>query len=417
MILVIEDDLNLRDTICDILEASGKEVTSAENGLQGLQIANSQNIDLVICDVKMPIMDGLETIRRFRETRKHALVPFFFLSAFSTMTELRAGMDLGADDYLTKPFEGSDLLDTVDRLLNKYEAAKDFCKIELNSNLDDVLKRTLNRIDSHDKSYLDSMRQAKMVQSAVLPDRVQIKEVFKQFGLFHAPKEVVSGDFYWVRNLEGKSLIALGDCTGHGFPAALMTMVCSNALSISVDLLGRKSPKDILTTANELIIDFMTSKNSLANHGMDVMLCLIDYKKNELTFSGAKRPLYYISDHLTIDPHPQDRLTIDKINAESLYRIKGGCYSIGYEDCAKDIQEYTIQFKKGDQMYLSSDGYSDQLGGFDNKRFMSKRFIKLIKKISHQTLRKQEEALENSFQTWKGDAEQTDDVSVFIVRF
>lgn len=416
MVLVIEDDVNLRETICDILEASGQVVTSASNGWEGLLIAKKQQVDLVICDVNMPIMDGLETIRRFRKSSKHAFIPFLFLSAFCTMEQLRKGMNLGADDYLTKPLECDELMNTVNRLLKKYSAVKDCYRTELNKRVEAVLKSSVETFQSKNQAYLDRMEQARMVQNAILPNRAQLKEVVNAFGLFHSPKEIVSGDFYWVKKVGGKSYVAVGDCTGHGYPGALMTMVCSNALSISVDVLGMKGPKDILNRANELIIDFMSTKNDLANHGMDIVLCCIDYTEMNVSFSGAKRPFIYIANRLNIDSIPHHKLMINNVNGESIYRIKGGAYSIGDEHCPEGIEEHTIKFRKGDLICLSTDGFCDQMGEAIDKKFMFNRFVNLLQLIRNKSMEEQEQELEKSFLKWKGESEQTDDVTVMMIR-
>ena len=231
-ILVIEDDTALQETICNLLELHAYQVEKASNGIEGLEIAKNKQLDLVICDINMPLMNGYETVKKFRELEQNIFIPFVFLSALSSMENLRAGMDLGADDFMAKPFENHILIKLIERLLNKYSGIK-----KREQGLRDVLENYKDEIRLKWIDYKDSMERAKMVQNAILPHPSELKNLFNEYGLFYAPKEIISGDFYWAKEVNGKKLIAVGDCTGHGVPAALMMMVCSNMMSICVDYL------------------------------------------------------------------------------------------------------------------------------------------------------------------------------------
>jgi DNA-binding response OmpR family regulator len=408
-ILIIEDDIALQETICDLLEMQDFQVDKASNGIEGLEIASNKELDLVICDVNMPLMNGYETVKRFRELENNIHVPFMFLSALSTMGDLRVGMDLGADDFMTKPFENNELLKIVNRLLSKYSKLKDR-ELKLLDALvmDDVYAH------SKLKDYEDSMERAKVVQSAILPNNIELDRLFKDYGLFHSPKEIVSGDFYWAREVDGKKLIAVGDCTGHGIPAALMTMVCSNMLSICVDHFNLKRPKEILDRVNDLVSDFMSSGNATLSDGMDVALCSIDYENNTMLFSGAKQPLYIISDHFktNISDHAKSIYS----NAY-LYKIKGGIGSIGFSAYQNDFEEHIIELNKGDQIYIASDGFCDQFGGRKDKKYKVRRFVDLIQKVHNKPMYDQEKEFKKSFLEWKGENEHTDDVTIFSLKF
>ncbi len=408
-ILIIEDDIALQETICELLEMKEFHVEKASNGIEGLEIASSKVLDLVICDVNMPLMNGYETVKKFRELEHNVHVPFMFLSALSTMGDLRVGMDLGADDFITKPFENNELLKIVNRLLSKYSKLKDR-EVRLLDALvtDDIYTH------SKLKSYEDSMERAKVVQSTIFPTRVELDRLFKEYGLFHSPKEIVSGDFYWARAIDGKKLIAVGDCTGHGIPAALMSMVCSNMLSICVDHFNLQRPKEILDRVNDLVSDFMSSGNVTLSDGMDIALCSIDYENNTMLFSGAKQPIYIISDHVKINISDHIKSIFD--NAY-FYKIKGGIGSIGFSDYENEIEEHIIELNKGDQVYITSDGFCDQFGGENDKKYKVKRFVDLIQKTYKKPMCDQEKEFENSFLEWKGENEHTDDVTIFSLKF
>lgn len=416
-ILVIENDLVLNETICDVLLTKGHEVQSASNGLDGLLLARKQQLDLVICDVNMPLMNGFETVKRFRASKRNSLTPFLFLSAMTGMEHLRRGMDLGADDYLTKPFENLHLLSVVERLLKRYAKFKDHFQKEHIVTVGETLDKFKGKVRDKIKYHLQSMESAKQVQSSILPDREELSRYFEKYGLVHISKEIVSGDFYWAKEVDGQKLVAVGDCTGHGMPAALMTMVCSNMLSISVEKYGLRHPKEILKKTNELVIDYMRSNNTMQNNGMDIVLCNIDYNRGSLLLAGAKRPLYYKSDQqLTITDNSENISCYD-LDASTLYRYKGGSGSIGTENCTDSIVQYTIEFKEGDIIYLCSDGFFDQFGGQMGKKYNFKRFTQLLDKISGLPMQAQEGELEKSFVNWKGKFEQTDDVTILFLEF
>lgn len=413
-ILVIENDLALKETICDVLLTKGHEVQSASNGLDGLLLARKQQLDLVICDINMPLMNGFETVKKFRRSKRNSLVPFLFLSAMTGMDYLRKGMDLGADDYMTKPFENLHLLSAVDRLLKKYSKFKDHFQKEHTVTVGEALDKFKGKVRDKIKHHIQSMENAKRVQSSILPDREELNTYFEKYGLFHLSKEMVSGDFYWAKEMDGKKIVAVGDCTGHGMPAALMTMVCSNMLSISVEKYGLRNPKEILEKTNELVIDYMHSNNTMLNNGMDIALCSIDYDNSHLLFAGAKRPLYFKSDQqLAIT----ENISCYDLNRSALYRYKGGSGSIGTENCTESIVEYKINFKEGDTIYLCSDGFFDQFGGQMDKKYNFKRFTQLLDRINDLPIQAQEEELKRSFVNWKGEFEQTDDVTVLFIAF
>ncbi|MFT5601233.1 MAG: sigma-B regulation protein RsbU (phosphoserine phosphatase) [Flavobacteriales bacterium] len=408
-ILVIEDDTALQETICDLLELHAYQVETASNGIEGLEIAKNKQLDLVICDINMPLMNGYETVKKFRELEQNIFIPFVFLSALSSMENLRAGMDLGADDFMAKPFENHILIKLIERLLNKYSGIK-----KREQGIRDVLENYKDEIRLKWIDYKDSMERAKMVQNAILPHPDELKDLFDEYGLFYAPKEIISGDFYWAKEVNGKKLIAVGDCTGHGVPAALMTMVCSNMMSICVDYFNLQEPKEILNRVNELVSDFMSTGNINLSDGMDIALCSIDYENKKILFSGAKRPLYIMSNGLK--PKLSTFLKQNK-HRSNLYEIMGSIESIGFGEFEYNLEEHSINFEKGDQIYLSSDGFCDQFGGANKKKYKTYRLLDLFHKSYNLPLSHQTDQLKKSFTEWKGIQEQTDDATVFMLKF
>lgn len=414
-ILVIEDDRVLNETICDILQVNGYNVESAHNGLEGLEYSSKKEVDLVICDVNMPIMNGLETIQKFRSNKKNSIVPFLFLSARSTSEDINDGLNRGADDYMTKPFHHEDLIMNVERLLKKHAAIKDYFTQEIQTNVHAELDSYKQSIHNKVKHHFYGLEEAKCVQNIILPKGKELKSLIPDYSLFYQPKERISGDFYWVKKVGSKTLVAVGDCTGHGIPAALMTMICTTILSSTVDHFGLTRPKDILNKTNQLLCEYTASNKSIISYGMDVALCSIDYKNLEVIYSGAMRPLYVVS-KTEIEASLKKKNIADEPE-DGVNRVKGNLLSIGSKDQKRTFEEYTFNVNKGDSIFLSSDGFADQFGGEKGKKFSTKRLKCLFSHIFYRNSKIQEIMMEDCFSQWKEEKEQIDDVTVLGINF
>lgn len=417
-ILVIEDEKNIRDTIADILVLSGYEVECVANGKHGLNKAIQIKPDLVLCDVMMPEWDGWETVKEFRLNPELYATPFVFLSALSTMKDFRKGMNLGADDYLAKPFDINELLNVISNQLNKVVLRKKINHIDNNKNTQNALNNFKIKIKEKTKGFFDSLERAKMVQKVILPSDNEMNELFPEHFIFYSPKDTISGDFYWTRNIDGIKLIAVADCTGHGIPAALISMICYNLLNSTVDQHGFRNPADILTKANGLLVEFMSAhhKNYIGD-GMDISLCAIDFKNKQIKYAGAKRPIYINTEQFKQISINEENLRIhENIDGQMLYEIKGSNSSIGCIGSNFEIQEQVFEFQKGDIIYLSSDGFSDQFGGNNDKKYKTKNFKNLLLSFKNMEMKEQYQLLHIDFENWKGKIEQTDDVTVLGVK-
>ncbi|MBW6484381.1 MAG: response regulator [Vicingaceae bacterium] len=244
-ILVIEDEKNIRDTLAEILVLNGYNVECAFNGINGITKAIEMKPDLVLCDVMMPELDGWQTVEAFRLNPELYYIPFVFISALSTMQDFRKGMNLGADDYLAKPFDIKELLQIVAYQLDKVEIRKRTNNIDKNKNTKKALNDFKEKVKGKAKDFFDSLERAKMVQKVILPSDVEMIRLFPEHFIFYLPKDTVSGDFYWIRNVDEIKLVAVADCTGHGIPAALISMICYNLLNTTVDQYVKKSCRNI----------------------------------------------------------------------------------------------------------------------------------------------------------------------------
>lgn len=241
---------------------------------------------------------------------------------------------------------------------------------------------------------LDSITYAKRIQTAILPSETLRAELLSEHFIVYEPKDIVAGDFYWIEQLNDWTLVAAADCTGHGVPGAMMSVVCHNALNRSVREFGLTLPGEILDKTRELIVQELSKNNEQVNDGMDISLCAWNKSTQQLRWSGANNPLWIIRKNGTIE------------------EVKPLKQPIGKYDDYSQFPTHEIQIEKGDLLYLFTDGYSDQFGGETGKKFKTKNFKRLLESISSTSLIEQKTALLDTFIKWKGDLEQVDDICI-----
>jgi sigma-B regulation protein RsbU (phosphoserine phosphatase) len=413
-ILVIEDEKLIRESICDILDLNGYKILSESNGINGLKRAYITSPDLVLCDINMPKLNGLNVLKAIRQNEKLKNTPFVFLSSLSSMHDLRAGMNQGADDYLTKPFHYNELLTIISVQLKKSLQLKNIKREYSRKYIDNYR----GKINEKTKGFFDSLNRAKTIQNVIFPSKQKMEELLPNHFNYFLPKYAISGDFYWARKIKGITLIAVADCTGHGIPGALISMACNISLNNAVDQFNLTKPAEILTKVNSIFLDFMNANQSnISQDGMDICLCAIEPNSKTVRFAGAKRPLYVITKKNKFKPiHISNSFSelIDKENV--LYEIKGNNCSIGSKDPIFKIEEQVIEYNNGDTMYLSSDGYVDQFGGELDRKFKSKKLKKLLLSIQHKAMTDQKKLIAQDFQSWKGDKEQVDDATIIGIK-
>ncbi len=260
------------------------------------------------------------------------------------------------------------------------------------------LEKQKNIIQQANKQITSSILYAKNIQQAILPDLNIIRNELKNSFIFYRPKDIVSGDFYWFTKLHHQTIIAAVDCTGHGVPGALMSMIGSSMLDKIVIENHITEPGAILASLNTNIIKSLKQNEQSNKDGMDIAICSIDRENSNITFAGAHNPLYLIRNG-------------------ALTELKGEKAPIGfsYKDNVT-FNNQNLPIKAGDIIYMFTDGFPDQFGGPKNKKFSYKRFKELLISISHLPIEKQEKALHDTFQEWKSQYEQTDDVCVIGFR-
>lgn len=251
------------------------------------------------------------------------------------------------------------------------------------------------------KQVTDSIRYAKRIQEAILPPQSILRVILPNSFILYKPKDIVSGDFYWVEQKNGKTLFSAVDCTGHGVPGAFMSIVAYNILKYVVNNNNETQPARILDALNIGVSETLhqASSETHTRDGMDLALCSIDFQKKELKYAGAYNPLYLIRDG-------------------QLKEYKADKFPIGYYTgtTAKPYKNNTIELKAGDMVYVFSDGYVDQFGGPQGKKFMANQFRKLLLEICDLPVEEQKRTLDNKIETWRGAQEQVDDILVIGIK-
>lgn len=248
-------------------------------------------------------------------------------------------------------------------------------------------------IEQINTNLVSSITYAKSIQDVLLPKKTDLFSSFSGYFVFNAPRDIVSGDFNWVENINGETVIAVGDCTGHGVPAALITVLCHSFLHEICE--RTTSPSQILERLNSKIMAQLHHKEGLSNDGVELAICVISEDRTQLMYAGAKTPLYLVQN-------------------QEFKHIKGDHFPIGDTHYHKErnYKEHIISIQKGDMIYLASDGYQDQFGGAHNRKYLTKNFRAFLEKISKENIENQEFILKNNILTWRGDAKQTDDMIV-----
>lgn len=258
------------------------------------------------------------------------------------------------------------------------------------------------------KDLLDSMNYAERIQSALLPSEAKMQKSLQDFFVFFQPKDILSGDFYWMENVQTSEenprnllLYATADCTGHGVPGAFVSIVCNNLLKLSKIQNDVNTPGEALDFINR---EINASLNPEFNEqeirdGMDVALCAIDMKRMHVFYAGAKMPLYILRDG-------------------EIHQHKGDRHAIGNDTKSADFRFTTqvIDLKSGDRLYTFSDGIPDQFGGPKDKKFLSKRLKKLLLEQAHLSMKEQKIAISSAINEWMKDTDQIDDMLLIGVQ-
>lgn len=269
---------------------------------------------------------------------------------------------------------------------------------EINSQKIEIENKAEQLADKQ-KEILDSIAYAKRLQEAILPTKQLMAELFKENFILYLPKDIIAGDFYWIHKTKDSVYLAVADCTGHGVPGALVSIVCSNALNRAVKEFNCVSPGQILDKTRQLVIETFISENGEeVKDGMDISLLKFNLNdKNKIEWAGANNPLWYFNEK------------------KEFFEIKPNKQPIGKYAEEKPFTTHVLQLNVGTQLFLFTDGYADQFGGPKGKKFKYKQLFTELNNNLNTTKAEQKNNLEKAFVNWKGNLEQIDDVCIIGV--
>ncbi len=345
--------------------------------------------DIVLSDHSLPGFNSIEALKLTKEI--HSDTPFILVSGAVSEEFAIEIISSGADDYILKT-SLKRLSASISNAFYKKEIKKEK---EIIESLHKELTLAYGKIEERNRNITDSISYAKRIQETILPDKKSLSDLFPRSFILFKPKDIVSGDFYWFVKHDNKIIIVVADCTGHGVPGALMSMIGYNLLNQIVTVKNISDPGKILKRLNKGM-QFILKQNGSDKQtpdGMDIAICIIDKQNHTLEFAGANRPLYYFKN-------------------KEFKIISGNKYGIGglHTDKVKDYSYHTQQFEPEDSIYMFTDGYSDQFGGENNKKMMRGNFIKLLQNTQSTDFTEQEKLLDNWLTEWQGLNEQTDDI-------
>jgi len=273
--------------------------------------------------------------------------------------------------------------------------------IQQKAEVDKQRKIALNQKDilaERNKEITDSIEYAERIQKAILPSKTMFNELIKDGFIYYKPKDIVAGDFYWLESIGEYLFLAVADCTGHGVPGALVSVVCNNALNRTTREFGLTEPAAILNKTRELVIQTFEMSEEEVKDGMDISLCA--FKNGELiNWAGANNPLWIVRKGETV---------IEETKAD---KQPIGAYAVH-----NDFTNHIVKLNKGDTVYLFTDGFQDQFGGDKGKKFKTGNLKKLILSLQGKSMLEQLSVLDTTLEAWSGEIEQVDDVCIIGFR-
>ena len=381
------------------------QVHLATSGLEGLEILSKHKIHLVIADQRMPKMTGTEFLERIIPEYPDCIR--MILTGYSDVEAIIQAINKGrVYSYVTKPWSKEGLKITMNHALETHNLRQQNKKLfddvmDANLTLEKKVIERTKKIELQRREITDSIQYASRIQNALLPPSEELDMLLPSYFILNKPRNIVSGDYYWLAQKDTKIVVAVADCTGHGVPGAFMSILGIAYLNEILNKSAAIRANEILNQLRGQVIKSLrqTGKADEARDGMEIALCVVDFEKKKLQYSGAFRPLYLIRDN-------------------ELMEFKGDSMPIGfYDDEDSSFRNEEVNLIENDIIYMFSDGYVDQLGGPDRKTFKSGKFKQLLINIHKKPLQEQKEILENQFEEWRSKIEQIDDIIVMGIKF
>lgn len=379
-ILLVEDSEIDADLIIRFLKKQNIDFSHSRvwNNKDYINEINENNFDLILADHSLPQFSGIEAFRIAKNGNKN--IPFILITGTVSEQTLIEYAKEGVDDYILK----ENLLRLPSAIANAVSKKK--------------IEQLLKKLEIAHKDIKDSINYAKVIQEAMLPDESILQANFPGSFIFFRPKDILSGDFYWFKKSEHTFSIAVADCTGHGVPGALLSMMGFNILYEAVSTKKIVLPSEVLDRLNKQVRRILKHGAITLNDGMDIALCNIDLKNKNIMYAGANRPLFIERGGKMIVVKP-DKISIG-----------------GIDNRERKFTNHIIPIQSGDRIFLFSDGYADQFSAKFDKKMTMKRLKELLIKTKTLSFNQQQDMVIGFFEKWQGNKEQVDDVLLICIQ-
>ncbi len=381
------------------------KVFTTSNIQEAYQILRENPISLVITDQKMPEMSGTDFLKSI--INEYPDVIRIVLTGFADIEDIiQAINDCHIHQYVTKPYENGEMKNIIDKAIESYNLAKERKNLieqlkKANEQLEEKVAERTAKLEYTTRKLLDSINYAKKIQKSVLPTEQSIEKLFKEAFVLYKPKDIVGGDFYAVFDKGDKIIVAVGDCTGHGVPGALMSMLGDTLLRSVIDYKEEHSPEKILNFIRDGVVNALRQEDTQNHDGMEIGILVYHPFSRVVEFAGSRRDLLYFENG------EMKEIKADKIN------IGGSIYA------DESFTLHTIPLQEESTFYLFSDGFQDQFGGKLNRKIGSKKLKELLASIHQKPMYEQKVLLEIFLQEWmqaQPDNEQTDDILIMGIK-
>jgi len=405
-ILIVDDTFENIRVLANILTEEGMEVEYSTSGKNAIKLAEKTKFILILLDIMMPELDGYETCKIIKKIPAYKDVPIIFLTAKTDPESIVKGFNVGSVDYITKPFNRDELLV---RINNHISLKKEKDKTE----------KLYNHVKSLNKDLYDSMNYAGIVQNSILPSADVLKRHLHNSFLYFKPKDQVGGDFYWIKEQQNKTILAIGDATGHGVSGAILSTLGVSLLNEIINNECFESSKLILEKLNARMIDVTTQNEVNLALSFELGLCIIDTTKRTIQIAGSNFPfILSVKKQLKLpDTIPYCKVSYTKKNNNYIYHVKFRGATIGADAQSIPYTELSFRLNESDCVYLYSDGLVDQFGGELGKKMKKNKLIEFVSDFSSKSINKQEKLFHSTIDNWKANYEQVDDITFFGFSF
>jgi sigma-B regulation protein RsbU (phosphoserine phosphatase) len=401
MRILIVDDEPINVLLLESLLKNKYDTTSAENGLEAYNKIVESPPDIVLLDILMPYMDGFETLEKIKTNKNLENTIVIMVTAKVEKDDVKKAMLLGADDYIKKPIDATELYTKIDIHARLKKSEEQIMEYRVYANIH------------------ESMISAQRIQQSLLPDKQNFTRIFPNSFTLFKPRDMIGGDFYFVSQKLNKKFICVSDSTGHGVPAAMISILAYMELSWIVNKSNISNPLQVASNLRAELLNHLgqSSDTYASSNGLDAVFCEFDEQKQVLNFVGAGRPIILVRkdiNYVTINGQKVNPVIHN--NDYYLFYIRGDFTTLDLESVANQLNNHEIELRKDDVIYLYSDGITDQFGGAEEKKFSKKRLMELILSCQGKSLKSQKLILYKELDKWTLNHEQTDDIVVIGIQ-